>query len=239
MLQAQVINPAQGTNAISLCVQVAFIMAGSTHAVYAKTLSHALGMNTVDDKVYLKTIERMYPAVKDVLDRMCESANKDMKAKSDHELGSWKRAVTTADGAWQTRGWFSKNATFSIRNYFNGALLYYHHSCQKGSDNVVEGELYSGTSMSAEGYAAHITFQKAKKEGMEVANHWQDADSSSAKAVREVYPSAQIMICGGHAGRAHRKILELRQKARKLSPAQIEKYKDVIPNVCDKNYQKL
>ena len=118
--------------------------------------------------------------------------------------------------------WFSKNATFSIRNYLNGALLYYEHICQKGSDNVVEGELYSGTSMSAEGYAAHITFQKAKKEGMEVANHWQDADSSSAKAVREVYPSAQIMICGGHVGRAHRKMLEIRQKAKTLTPGQIE-----------------
>ena len=77
------------------------------------------------------------------------------------QLGSWKRAVTTADGTWQTRGWHSKNATFTIRN-LNGALLYYHHLCQKGS---VEGGLYLGTSKSAEGYAARtITFQRAKEE---------------------------------------------------------------------------
>ena len=43
---------------------------------------------------------------------------------------------------------------------------------------------------------------------MDVAIHWQDADSSSAKAVREIYPKAEIMLCGGHAGRAHRNILE-------------------------------
>ena len=43
---------------------------------------------------------------------------------------------------------------------------------------------------------------------MDVAIHWHDADSSSAKAVREIYPKAEIMLCGGHAGRAHRKILE-------------------------------
>ena len=67
----------------------------------------------------------MYEPVKDVLDRMCEITKKEMKAKNDRELGSWKRAVTTAGGTWQTRGW--QNATFSIRNYFNGALLYYHH----------------------------------------------------------------------------------------------------------------
>ena len=88
----------------------------------------------------------------------------------------------------------------------NGALLYYHHLCQKGRDKIVEGGLYLGTSKSAEGYAACITFQ------MDVAIHWQDADSSSAKGVREIFPKAEIMLCGGHAGRAHRKILEKRQK---------------------------
>ena len=42
----------RGKNAISLSVQVAFIMAGSTHAVYAKTLRLALGMNAVDKNIY-------------------------------------------------------------------------------------------------------------------------------------------------------------------------------------------
>ena len=54
-----------------------------------------------------------------------------MKEKSDGDLGSWKRAVTTADGTWQTRGCHSKNATFTI---INGA---YHHLCQKGRDKMV------------------------------------------------------------------------------------------------------
>ena len=71
--------------------------------------------------------------------------------------------MTTADGTWHTRGWHSKNATFSIRNYLNGALLYYHRHCQKGSGDVVKGGLYPDTSKSAEGYAASITFQRAKK----------------------------------------------------------------------------
>ena len=70
-----------------------------------------------------------------------------MKEKND-KLGSWKRAVTTADGTWQTRGWHSKNATFTIRNYLTGALLYYHHLCQKGSDKVIQQPLYDGSSFS-------------------------------------------------------------------------------------------
>ena len=128
----------------------------------------------------------MYPVVKAMVDDLCEVAKREMKEKNDGDLGSWKRAVTTADGTWQTRGWHSKNATFTIRNYLNGALLYYHHLCQKGRDKIVEGDLYLGTSKSAEGYAARITFQRAKEEGMDVAIHWQDADSSSAKAVRDI-----------------------------------------------------
>ena len=81
-----------------------------------------------------------------------------MKEKREDELGSWKHVVTTADGTWQTRGWHSKNA---IRNYLNGALLYYHHLCQKGRDKAIQEELYLGTSKSAEGFAARVTFTRA------------------------------------------------------------------------------
>ena len=115
-----------------------------------------------------------------------------MKEKSYDELGSWKRAVTVADGTWQTRGWHSKNAMFTIRNYLNDALLYYHHIRQKGRDKVIEEELYKGTSKFAEDYAACITFQKAKEEVMQVAVHFQDADSSSAKAP---YPKTWSLKC--------------------------------------------
>ena len=68
---------------------------------------------------------------------------------------------------------------------------------------------------------------------MDVAIHWQDADSSSAKAVREIYPKAEIMLCGGHAGRASQK----RQKDKMLPSAHIEKYKDDLPFICEEEYQ--
>ena len=52
-----------------------------------------------------------------MLDDICEAAKQEMDDKQEDELGSWKCAVTVADGTWQTRGWHSKNATFTIRNY--------------------------------------------------------------------------------------------------------------------------
>ena len=80
-----------------------------------------------------------------------------------------------------TRGHFSKNFTFSIHNYYTGTLLYRKHLCQKGKDNdMIKEELYQGTSKGAEGYAARLTFNKAKAEGINIAIHWQYADSSSS-----------------------------------------------------------
>ena len=67
------------------------------------------------------------------------------------ELGSWSCAVMSADGTWMTRGFHSKNATFSAHNYFSGALLYRKHLCQSGRDKIVKEELYQGTSKSAGG----------------------------------------------------------------------------------------
>ena len=56
-------------------------------------------MKTVNARVFLNTI------VKSMVDEV------EMKEKHDGDLGSWKRAVTMADGTW---GWHSKNATFTI-----------------------------------------------------------------------------------------------------------------------------
>ena len=147
-----------------MSVQVAFIVAGCTHAVYYKTLKRALGIDALCFDYFMDTIYHMYPIEKSILDEICKGTKQEMKDKNDDELGSWKCAITVADGTWQTRGRHSKNATFTIRNYLNGSLLYYHHVCQIGRDNLIEEELYKGTSKSAEGYAARLIFNKAKEE---------------------------------------------------------------------------
>ena len=117
--------------------------------MYYKTLKHALGIEAVGEHAFMDTIRYMFPVVKSMLDAICEAAKPEMKDKKEDELGSWTHAVIVADGTWQTRGWHSKNATFTIRNYQNGALLYYHHLCQKGSDTVIQEDLNKGTSKSA------------------------------------------------------------------------------------------
>ena len=48
-----------------------------------------------------------------------------------------------------------------------GAFLYY-HLCQKERDEVIEEELYRGTSKSS-GFATRVTFQKAKEEEIHAA----------------------------------------------------------------------
>ena len=99
---------------ISIAVQVAFIIAGCTHVTYYKVLKHALGIEGVSWPMFDSTIKRMYPIVKEMVDKMCSDAKDDMQCMDQNELGSWSRAVTSADGTWMTRGHHSKNATFSI-----------------------------------------------------------------------------------------------------------------------------
>ena len=200
---------------ISVVIQVAFITASCTQMMHYKVLKHALGIEAVSWSTFYSTIKRMYPIVKEMVDKMCDDA-KDMRHMDQNELGSWSHTVTSADGTWMTRGHHSKNATFSIRNYYNGALLYCKYLCQKGRDDLIKEELYQGTSKGAEGYATRLMFKKVKDEGMNIAIQWQDADSSSSKAVTDHFPNAKVMICGGHASRAHKKQLERLSKMKPL-----------------------
>jgi len=50
-------------------------------------------------------------------------------------------------------------------------------------DDAVGGELYQGTSKSAEGYAADVAFKQTKEEGMHIEVQWQDGDSSGLSLI--------------------------------------------------------
>ena len=40
--------------------------------------------------------------------------------------------MVTSDGVWHTRGHFSKNGSFIMKNYLTGGLLRYGHKCMRG-----------------------------------------------------------------------------------------------------------
>ena len=71
-----------------------------------------------------------------------------------------------------------------------------------GNDDVAE-PVFPGTAKSAEGHLAEVLFKRVKEEGCKIEVNWQDNDSSAAKSVALAFPSAQIMFCAGHVGRAH------------------------------------
>ena len=216
---------------LSVAIQVAFICGGSTYAHYHKVLGKALGMCTVDEKGFYKTLQLMYPHCEAILNGMCQEAKEEMKAMKPSELGSWERAVTSGDAAWLTRGYHSQNCTFHVRNYMNGAVLYYRHLCQRGKDTVVEGDLYQGTSKFAEGYGASMVFEQAKKEGLQIEVHFEDGDSSSPLSLKEFYPEAQLIICGGHGARSHEKQLKNLQKRKFFSSDEKKQYRKKYPNI--------
>ena len=92
--------------------------------------------------------------MRDILNEMCDEEKDEMMTKDEGELGSWKRAVVTPDGVWHNRGYFSKNGSFIIKNYFTGGILWYGNKCMRGKDDVMDEELFAGTSKSMEGCLA-------------------------------------------------------------------------------------
>ena len=149
--------------ACSLAMQVAFIAAGGMHAQYSKVLIQNLGMSAVNSTTYYETIKLLDPIVSTLLSEVCTAAKDEMKALDPSTVGSWQRAITTSDGTWLTRGRFSQNCTFTVRNYVNNSLLYFVHLCMRGAD---KDKLYHGTAKGAEGYAASMAFKEAKEEEM-------------------------------------------------------------------------
>ena len=57
-----------------------------------------------------------------MLQEICERSKAEMKAMPAEEIGSWQNAVTTADGCWLTRGHFSQNFTFIVKNYLKNTF---------------------------------------------------------------------------------------------------------------------
>ena len=108
---------------VSLALQVAFYASGCTHAQYYRILKQSLGVQAVTCKPYYEMIKLVFPHVGDMIDEMCTEAMDDMEALPPGEIGSMQRAIVTGDGTWLTRGHFSKNHTYTIRNYMTGALL--------------------------------------------------------------------------------------------------------------------
>ena len=111
-----------------------------------------------------------------------------------------------------------------------GALLYVVHVCMRGEDDMVEGELYKGTTKSAVDEA----FGMAKDDGMHVEVQWQDADSPSSASFCKHYPDktkSRIMLCAGHVGRCHTKAVTKLLQKKSFTKRYMKKHKGSFSNV--------
>ena len=191
---------------MSLALGLCFLIWGHGYPAYHKILKLGLGFSSLTGSNFYNIIKLAHPDVKTVLDEICEMGKSEMKEKPPFELGSWEKAVTTSDGCWLIRGHHSQCCTFVIINFLSGCTLYYGHACKRGSNQICDSEIWEGTAKAAEGHLAEVCFSKAKEEGMVIAINWQDADSSSAKSFRYVFPDnsiSRVMLCGGHVARSH------------------------------------
>lgn len=216
---------------VGLALAVAFIVSGHGFSKFNKTLNQCLGIQGISKNRYYEVVKLIFPHIHNILSEMCEEAKNNMKALDDGVLGSWKRGVVTSDGVWHTRGHFSKNGSFIIKNYLTGGLLWFGHKCMKGASD--DDELYMGTAKSMEGVLADECCQQAKDEGCNIVVVWQDGDSSSQKSVEKVFGEEprRVFKCGGHVGRAHANNLKELSKQKVFSATQISRLKTTFPDV--------
>ena len=172
---------------------------------------------------YYEIIKHVYPVIMDILNEMCHDEKERMTEIEPCVLGSWKKAVVTSDGVWHTRGHFSKNGSFVIKNYLTGGLLWCGHKCMRGIYNVIEEELYEGTAKSMEGVLADQCYQQVKAEGCKVNTVWDDGDSTSRNTVSLHHPTAKVYKCGGHTGREAAKKEEFSEDMKR-------KYREKFPS---------
>jgi len=135
-------------NVVSYALRIGAFASGIGFAGYHKLIGRYLGMSITSDKMFCHVVEKAYPHIMEMLDKVCELGKEEMKSLPSDKLGSWKRAVTTSDGCWHIRGFFSQNCTVVIRNWLTG-VLWFGHACMKGLDPIITDDLYQGTAKSA------------------------------------------------------------------------------------------
>ncbi|CAH1248600.1 Hypp8287 [Branchiostoma lanceolatum] len=81
----------------------------------------------------------------------------DMKEMDPSKVGSWKRAVTSGDGVYHTRGYHSKNMSVLLVDYKENGLLAAVHLYMRGKDITTQDiPLFPGTSKAAEGFGFEL-----------------------------------------------------------------------------------
>ena len=169
---------------VGLALAVAFFITGHGYAKFSRVLRQCLGISCISNNPYFEAIKLVYPHVTDILNGMCEEEKNNMRALRNDQLGSWEKAVVTSDGVWHTRGHFSKNGSFIIKNYLTGRLLWFGHKCMRGKDNVIE-DLFEGTSKSMESLQRNAISRQQMK-----AAKWK----LSGKMVTQVQPRQLLSI---------------------------------------------
>ena len=220
----------EGSNRTVIGLALAFFISGHGFAKFTRTLNQCLGISALSKNRYYDVVKAIYPVAVDILNEMCEEEKERMKGLPENELRSWKRAVVTSDGVWHTRGHFSKSGSFIIKNHMSGGLLWFGHKCMKGSDDVVEEEVYGGTAQSMEGRLAEECYGKAREEGCGV-EVWQDGDSSSSLSVQKHYGKGKVFKCGGHVGGAHGNNLKDLAKLKEFPTKMQQDHKQKFPEM--------
>jgi len=100
--------PGTDRKAVPAMLMLSSLINGSLYSGYQRGMGSVIGDNIYSEQAWQNFLQWLDPIVKQLLDSQCEWVKQTMKDKPEEQLGSWKRAVTSCDGCWQTRGFPAK-----------------------------------------------------------------------------------------------------------------------------------
>jgi len=180
------------------------LLGGFQYAGYERQMAAILGENVFSEKTWQTFLTWVEPKIKRLLDDQVVLAHPELKKLDEGTLGSFKRAVTTSDGAWHHRGHHSGNASYIVVDYFTKALLQYKHLSMRAKKKE---DRWLGTAKGAEGEMAHTCFKALADCGMKLECNFQDGDSTAEQAVESVQEDVAYG-CRNHFTRAFGNVLQ-------------------------------
>ena len=153
---------------VGLALGVAFFISGHGFAKFERTLKQFLGISCVSKNRYYDIIKLVYPHITAILDQMCEEEKNRMKDKDAAVLGSWKKPVVTSDGVWHTRGHFSKNGPFIIKNYLTGGFSGMGINACEGKMSSMKNCMLARPSLWRGSLQGSVTNRQRKRDAMSI-----------------------------------------------------------------------
>ena len=168
-------------------VLLSFFLNGEYFKDYQHVLG-TLGLNHLSESQWLRAVEWVYPAIRELTVWSCDEVRKEIIKRGDKD-----NLQITFDGFYLSRGYHSNNSTGTVHDEKSGKVIGFAHRSKRG-----KGSNWNGTSGGAEGDIFEEILTALKDDKFNINECVIDHDATCANVLLEFFPEAEVIYCGNH-----------------------------------------